>query len=275
MPPCVCVHPAHPLAPPGCAAAHVHQLFQAPVPHGGTWRDVGWAAGRATPGSSCQAQGAQGTQSTCDTPYRPRRQSQSLFTPPDPLLCRLGSSRSVPDAIWLQQERMEALVSGSGTHSIVTWSPKPAPTSSPCPSSGTAGTRVPKCRQPAAGSPVPEAPSHPMPSCSTWPARGARGSAGEGMGIWGCSFASIHCKPWQDSSCLSCSAGFHYCPAPAIFPVCPRHSLSPAISAGRCSHTPDCLSPPARCQVPGCNSPSTDSCRSFPGQQSPSGLRSR
>lgn len=170
---------------------------------------------------------------------------------------------------------MEAPAGGSGTHSIVTWSPKAAPTSSSRPSSGTASPCVPKHRQPAAGSPVPEVPLHPLPSCSTWQARIAHGSTGEGMGIWGCSFANSRCKPQPDSSCLSCSAGFRHCPAPAILPACPRHSLSPSISAGQCSHTPGCLSPPARCQVSGCNSWLTDSCRSSPGQQSPSGLRSR
>lgn len=69
--------------------------------------------------------------------------------------------------------------------------------------------------QAVAGSPEPEA---PLPSCSTWQARGSHGSTGEGMGIWGCSFAN--CKPWQDNSCLSCSSGFHSCPTPAML-VCP------------------------------------------------------
>lgn len=127
---------------------------------------------------------------------------------------------------------------------------------------------VPIYCQPAAGSPVPEAPSHPLPGCSKWQVRGAHGSAGEGIRIWGCSFANSH------SSCLSCSASFCYHPAPAILPASPRHSPSPGISAGRCSHTPGCPSPPARCRVPGCNSWSTDSGRSFPYQQSPSGPRS-
>jgi len=169
---------------------------------------------------------------------------------------------------------MKVPVSGPDTHSIVIWSPKPPPTSSPCPSLGSVSPCVPKRCQPVAEPPVPKAPSHPLPSCGTGQARGARSSAGEGMGIWGCSFANSHCKPQQDSSCLSCSASSCYRRAPAIPPAWPRHSLSPSISADQCSHTPGCPSPPARCQVPGCNSWLTDSCRSSPGLTSPSGLHS-
>lgn len=32
--------------------------------------------------------------------------------------------------------------------------------------------------------------------------------------------AALQTKPWQDNSCLSCSSGFHSCPAPAML-VCP------------------------------------------------------
>lgn len=143
------------------------------------------------------------------------------------------------------------------------------------PSSDTANPCVPKHCQAAAWSPVPKGPLHPLSSCSMWQVRDACGSAGERMGIWGCSFANSHCKPQQDSSCLSCSASSGYCLASAILLECPRYSLRPGISAGQCSHTPGCLSPPAQCRVPSCNSWLTDSCTSSPGQQSPSALRSR
>ena len=232
---CVCVHLAHMLTPTRAQSlhtgVHAHSCMQQhtctscfkPLCHtGGHGRT--WGGQQAGPPQA--------------SPAKPRAPRPCMTPPADhvgrasPVSCPqtlFSAGRSVPDAIWLQRERMEAPVSGSGTHSIVTWSRKPAPTSSPHPSLGTASPHVPRHHQPAAGSPVPEAPSHPLPSCSTWQARGAHGSAGEGMGIWGCSFANSHCKPWQDSLCLSCSAGFHYCLAPAILLACPRHRVPASV----------------------------------------------
>lgn len=258
----VCVHFTHPF-PQVCThtcheAANVHGLFQVPVP---LW-SVGWAADRATKASPDKPR-APYPNATLPADHKGRASPvsclQTMFSAGWRAagLCQTpsGSNKRGSSGQWVWHTHTQH------HHLILKTSPH-----LPSMSLGTTSLWQ-----------GPQSTLAPLPSCSTWQARGSHGSTGEGVGIWGCSFANSHCKPWQDKAWLSSSGGFHSCLAPDILLVCPRHSpvLLPGIIAGQWSHTPGCLSPPAQYQVPGCNTWLTDSCRSSPGQQSPSELRSR
>lgn len=157
-----------------CTHIHACSSTCAPAvssPHG-TWQDVGCAAGRATPGSLCHAQG---TPSMHDTPHRPCRQRQPCFMSPG--LCSVGLGAvgkcQIPSG---SSERGWRPPSVGLAHTVLSSSPQNQPFPGHC------QPMHPQTLSVCAGSPVF---SYPLPSCSTQQVRGAHGSKGEGMGIWG------------------------------------------------------------------------------------------
>lgn len=114
MPPCLCVHSTH-LLPPTSVHTHTHAMKQ----HNSTCccMTVSSPCGVGSRQSHHRLPLTQGTLSKCDTPCRPHRQGQPCFMSPDRVPCRLQSSCARQH---LAPAREKALVSGSGTHSIIT-----------------------------------------------------------------------------------------------------------------------------------------------------------
>lgn len=152
---------------------------------------------------------------------------------------------------WMQldAERTQVLLRGSGAHSAVVQMGQPHLLSlgAWCPCTPSAHSKPP----------VP----YPVQAQGT-----RRGVQQKGWQFGGAALQTASAR----NGILVCASPTHshqYVPARSQIPA------RPPISAARCSHTPGCPSPPAQCRAPGCNSRSIGSCRSSPGQRSPSAHR--